>query len=493
MSDSKSSYRQIIKTTTLFGGVQIIQILTSIARGKIVAILLGTAGMGINTLLNASLTLIVQFASLGINFSAVRDISQANNSGDVQGLGKIVKIFNILIYFCAALGLFTMVIGSYWLSKYTFGNGSYTMSFIWLSLAVTFTILNSGNITLLQGMQNLKDMARASLVGSLGGLILSLPFYYLYSEKGIIPALIAAAFFSYCASKFYSRKIRFEPKKISFNSFLSEGTGMAKLGIAMMVSTLIGSVVNYLINSYIGKFGSIAEVGLYGAGVSITNQYVGVIFTAMAVDYFPRLSAVCDDEKKIDEVVNQQAEIVVLIILPLLIIMILSAPLLIKILLSKQFLDITTFIYWVSFGLLFKAASFAMGYISFAKGDKKTFFLFEGVTGSVLILTCNIAGYTIGGLNGLAISVLISYIIYFFAVLVLTRKLYNFHLKNSFIKIFIKAIVLVLTILILMLLKQNLISYIVSSVILVVALYLSYYELNKRIGIRSLIMNRIKR
>jgi len=484
--DSKSSYRQIVKTTSLFGGVQVIQILSTIIRGKIVAILLGAIGMGINTMLNSIVTLIVQLATVGLNFSAVRDISKANDTNDFYSLSRIITVFKRMMNYCAALGAIIIISFSFLISKITFGNYNYTFGLVVLSIVVVLNILNSSNITILQGTQRLKEMAKASLYGSVFGLIFSVPFYYFYGQKGIIPALITGAIIAFILSTFFARKVNIAKIEFGIKTVFKEGSEMAKLGFAMMISTLIGTAVNYLTNAYIGNVGSLSEVGLYGAGISITNQYVGVIFTAMSVDYFPRLSAVSNNKDKVNEVVNQQAEIVVLIIVPLLILMILTAPVLIRILLSKQFLVISNFVCWVAFALLFKAASFALGYISFAKGDRKTFFIFEGLIGSFLILSCNIIGYRIGGLTGIAISILISYIIYLIAVNVLVSKVYKFNLSMNFIKMFAFSVVLMAGTLSLRLLYPNFIGYVLGAMLLIVSIIYSFFELNKRIGIKTL-------
>ena len=51
MSEQQSAYRQIIKVTSLFGGVQVINIIVSIIRSKFIAVFLGPVGMGISGLL----------------------------------------------------------------------------------------------------------------------------------------------------------------------------------------------------------------------------------------------------------------------------------------------------------------------------------------------------------------------------------------------------------------------------------------------------------
>ena len=49
-----NSYRHILKYMGIFGGVQGLNILMSIVRNKVVAVLLGTAGMGLISLFNAT-------------------------------------------------------------------------------------------------------------------------------------------------------------------------------------------------------------------------------------------------------------------------------------------------------------------------------------------------------------------------------------------------------------------------------------------------------
>ena len=50
MSKNKdeNSYRSILKGTSVFGGVQVFQILINMVRGKFVALFLGPDGMGVS-------------------------------------------------------------------------------------------------------------------------------------------------------------------------------------------------------------------------------------------------------------------------------------------------------------------------------------------------------------------------------------------------------------------------------------------------------------
>ena len=130
----KSSYRNIFKATSLFGGVQAIQILLNLIRGKIIAVLLGAAGMGLNTMFTSTITMINNITSLGLNYSAVRDISQSNEAGDNQKLSSTVLIFRRWLYGSAIAGFILVMALSPLLSQYTFKSHDYTLAFIFLSL-----------------------------------------------------------------------------------------------------------------------------------------------------------------------------------------------------------------------------------------------------------------------------------------------------------------------------------------------------------------------
>ncbi len=69
-----------MKATALFGGVQIFNIFIQIIRSKVVATLLGPAGMGIMGLLNSTIDIIGKSTNFGLGLSAVKNIAAANST-----------------------------------------------------------------------------------------------------------------------------------------------------------------------------------------------------------------------------------------------------------------------------------------------------------------------------------------------------------------------------------------------------------------------------
>jgi len=80
MSDLKSSYRQIMKATYIFGGVEFFKILIKVIQSKVMAVLLGPAGIRIYKLVLSTSRLIEGFTNFGLKTSSVKNISEANAS-----------------------------------------------------------------------------------------------------------------------------------------------------------------------------------------------------------------------------------------------------------------------------------------------------------------------------------------------------------------------------------------------------------------------------
>lgn len=496
MSEQQSSYRGIMKGTAIFGGVQVISILISIIRVKIIAIFLGPAGSGLFAMLLSAINPITLISSLGLNYSIVRKVSQSTEQGDIKEIAQTVHLARRWFWFTALLGGIATIIASPILSRLTFDTQNYTWTFMLLGTTVITTILANGEVAIMQGMRRLKLMATASVINLVLGLVITLPFIYFMGKDGVVPIIIFSSVVGLLINYLHSRTIKLPTteSKLSFKQSWQQGKDVVGLGVVFMFSNAMVAVSVYIINTLIILWGSLEEVGIYQAGISLTNQYVGLVFTAMAIDYFPRLSAIGSDKIILSKTVNQQAEITTLIILPMLAAMILFAPLLIQLFLTEKYYAAIPLIRYISFGLIIKAASFALGYIAGGRNDKKFIFWFEGIWTTIQGLIINIAGYLIGGIDGLGISFIVSYILYFSQIIYFTRKRYGFNFGKEFINILAVAISITGVLLVIILTVDTLwIQYTIGSVIILLVGLYSYHKLNQRINIKDLIINKFIR
>ena len=481
----KNSYRQIIKGTSIFGGVQIFNIIIQIVRSKIIAVLLGPLGMGISGLLTSTTGLVSSITGFGLGTSSVKNISEANSSNNKARIEEISSVLKYLIFTTGILGVLTTIILSRWLSIITFGNTDYTLAFIWVSLSLLFSQISSGQSAVLQGMRKLKYLASANIFGNILSLAVTVPLYFIWRINAIVPAIILSSAISMGITWIYSRKLKIARQNLPVRKIIKDGKGMIIMGFMLSLSGLITMGTSYLIRIYISNTGNIEQVGLYSAGFSIITNYVGIVLSAMGTDYYPRLSAVAKDNSKSKEMINQQAEISILILSPILMLFIVFINYIILLLYSSAFLAIKEMILWAAIGMFFKAASWSVGFIILARGESKVFFWNELIA-NIYILILNIIGFKYGNLEGLGISFTVGYIIYLIQVFLLAKYKYEFKFFKPFLTLFLIQLVLGVICFILARNFSGYIHYAFGTIIIIISVLYSYIELNKRLNIKSI-------
>ena len=497
MNDNQQSYRKVLNATSLFGGVQFINIILRLIRSKAIALLIGPIGMGISNLLLTTMELINGLTNLGLERSAVKDISLANTNSNSKSVAITISILKKLVWLTITVGVILMVLSAPWLSEIAFGNKDYTISFRWISIALLFKQLSSSQLAILQGLRKLKSLAKANLLGNFIGLLITLPLYYYYKIDAIVPAIIIATFMSFVFTYYYSHKLDIESVTISRKEAVSEGKGMINLGVMLSLSSLITLLVAYIIRIYIGSANETEElglidVGLYSAGFVILNSYVGIIFNAMGTDYFPRLSEIANDITKLRKTVLEQATVAILLITPIIVIFLACAPFIIVILYSHEFSPIVAMVTWGILGMIFKAVSWSMGYMIIAKGDSKVF-IKTAIGFNTILLSINIIGYHFGGLEGVGISFFIYYIIHFIAIRIITYYRYDFYFEKGFYKIFTFTVIMCFLAFSITLIPSSILKNSLMIGLIVVSCWYSYKELDKKIGVKDYLAGIFKR
>ena len=488
--NSQSSYRSIFKATSLFGGVQVYQILIQIIKSKFVAVLLGPAGVGIMGLYQSGLQLVQQISSMGLANSAVRDVSEANGTNDIQRIAKTITVVRKLVWFTGLLGLVLVACCSPLLSKASFGNYDYTLPFIILSVTLLLDQLSAGQKVVLQGMRRLKDLAKCTAFGVSFGLITSVPLYYWLGIDGIIPTLILNSACSLALSWLYSRKIKIEKVQVTPKQTFEQGKQMLIMGISMSLSGIFSSVVSYAIRGFIQGNGGVEQVGLFQAGFVIMTTYVGMVMNAIATDYYPRLAAINKDNVKCREAVSQQGEIAVMILAPMLTFCLLFMPFVLKILYSNSFLAAKEYISWACLGMMLRLSAWVISYLFVAKAESKLFLKIE-LSANLYYLVFSLLGYKFLGLTGLGVAFALEYVVYFLQCYFIARKRYDFRFTSNFIKCYGIQLILVIACLAIVMIFSGWLKYILGCIVIVISCILGLKGLNQRINLLGFVKNKI--
>ena len=147
----------------LFGSVQGLNILMSLVRNKIVAVLLGTTGMGLITLYNSTVKLLSDATSMGLPMSAVRELSAVYEQGDHKLLCHKIRIIRMWTLLTALIGMLLCMVLSPLLNRFTFAVGNHTLQFVFLAPTIAFIALAAGESAILKATRQLRALALQSV------------------------------------------------------------------------------------------------------------------------------------------------------------------------------------------------------------------------------------------------------------------------------------------------------------------------------------------
>jgi O-antigen/teichoic acid export membrane protein len=475
--NDENSYKKILKITSVLGGVQVLQIMIQLVRSKLLALLIGVEGVGINSLFTSAINFINQSTSLGLQSSGVKSIAESKDNSDKYKLSVVLNSIKILCILTGILGTIVCLLFSGSLSFYTFGDYTQKFSFAILSIVFVLKQLYLEDLIILQGLRKIKDFAFANLIGLTIGLIISIWLLYKYNIDGIVPSILTMAFVNLIVSRIFRSRLDLPHLSTRLNDVINESKQIMPLGAILGLTSFVNLGSAYLLRILITKYGGLSEVGLYSSGSIIVTTYVGLVFTAMGTDYFPRLTSVVKDLKQFTKTVNQQIEMVLLALTPMLIALVIMSELVIKILYSDEFTEVVPFITFASIGVIFRGVSWSLGYVLISKGPSKTLLLSE-LCSIIYILFINVIMYKLYGIKGLGIAYSIGYFLHCIQMILINRIIYNIKIRPNVLRVLLVCITCTILSL---LIKISDINIIFGFIILIISLIYSYWIIKSRI------------
>lgn len=446
MKNERNSYSRIVKSSSLIGGAQGINILIGMIRVKFVAVLIGPIGVGLVATYQSIIQLVGTVAGFGLQSSAVREIAQLVEKGDHYQIGRTVLSLKRMCRLTGVLGSTVILILSKPLSQITFNSPEYSTSISLVGLTILFANLKGGQMALIQGMRCIGDLAKLNVISAVTGTIISIGLYWTLGIDGIVPAIVLLGLTELCASWWYARKIQITEVKMTWIESFQAAGGMVKLGLAFMWSGLLISLVAYFTRTIIANEIDIIAVGVFAAAFALSGLIVNFILGAMGADYYPSLTAINADHKKMRDLVNQQTEIGLLLALPGLLATLAFSPWIIKLFYTSEFHQSADLLRWFAIGCMGRVISWPLGFIILAKGLSRLFVITETVINIVHVFLI-ISLLELFGLEGVAIAYPILYLSHAVMMLFISKYLIEFSWNKEVWWILTLSTMVVITIL----------------------------------------------
>lgn len=397
---------RIMKLMSMFSGLQALSILASVVKMKIVALWLGTVGVGLFGIYQSVLDTIFAFTNMGISQSGVREVAAAKTPGKLAGVVRMVRRWSMYSGMAGALlaVIFAVPLG-YWF----FDSAAGCWGFVLLGISLFLNSLCNGEQALLQGTDKLRELARANMWGIICGLGVSIPLFYWCGNTGVVLSIVVYSLAIYIALR--CSRVHVNAPSEGKETDKSELPKFVKLGLYIAAATFLTSLGHTVFIGILNNMASTSEVGLVQAGDTLVMRYVGLLFTAIGMEFYPRVAANNLHNKRLQVFVNHEITLLMLCLTPLLCLFLLLRGAVVDILYSAEFTAIIPFVSWAVLSSIPKAMSCCMGMIILAKGDGKVFLLTEGLDTLISVPLC-LASYNSFGLSGLGVAYIIWYIAY---------------------------------------------------------------------------------
>lgn len=434
-NSANKPYKQILKSTFIMGGSSVIVTMLAIVRTKFIALILGPTGVGLTGIYMNITNLVTIFSGMGIGESGMRQIAGAAGTGNNETIARTVLTIRRASLLSGVVGLCMLLFMSSGVSRFTFGTSDHKYDIAILSATIFFGAVSLGRRALIQGVRRIGDLAKLDILAAIFGTVLSIPVVYYFGERGIVYTLLTVSATAIATSWWYCQKIKMPAVTLSLRESLSEAGPLVRLGLALMLGSLISLGVQYVLRVIVVRYEGLSAAGIYHAATTLSLLYVGVILNAMLTDFYPCLSAAAHDHEECSSLINKQVEVGLLFVVPGVLAIMTFAPLIIVIFYSSQFVPAVEILRWQILGGVLQAVTWPMGLLIRAQGNGKLVFWTELYAGGIQLGLAWL-GIALFGLPGIGISFFGRDLFYLLLMYWIVRNNYKFAFSNSTRQVF---------------------------------------------------------
>ncbi len=414
MSNDKpeSSHRQILRSSSIIGGAQVINILASLVKMKFAAVLLGPAGVGLVGLYMNLVQTGSTIAALGLGTVGTRQIAAANGQGDAVAVGQARRALFWATMILSLIGGLLFWLASGAIARVVLNDQTLKGEVAWLSLGVALSVAAGSQQALLTGLRKVGDLARISIVSGVCSASLGVLALYLWGAQGLIAMVLVAPLATFLLGHLFVTRLG-PPAGVRqpLPAMAREWQAMVRLGVAFMVSGLVTMLGHLAVRTLVQRELGVEALGHFQAAWAIGMTYLGFVLGAMGTDYYPRLTAAINDHATAVRLVNEQTEVALLLCAPVLLAMLGLAPWVIRLLYTADFGPAVEVLRWQLLGDILKVMSWPLGFVLLAVGAGKTFVLTESLGMGVFVLGV-LVGLPLLGVTATGVAFLALYLAY---------------------------------------------------------------------------------
>lgn len=375
---------EILKSVFWVGSATIFNLLVWVVAGKVMAVMLGPAGVGMYGLLrqlaqnlnvastfNGSTTLVQGLASRAEN---QRSAYSRHVAVIFLGLGLVVGVI--------------LTLGASWLAPHLLGKEIPPGLLRWMLLPLVGMSLSAFSLGMLNGYRHLKALVVCQALGPLAALALIYPAalwirgggYWAYALILGVPYMLIGL-----AAVLVSIRRGWFIKPIApavMGTFGGDCRQFFGLSTALLIGGAVSTGLQFFMNTLVVRKLGLVESGQFWVAWSLSMTYVTVLLSSFGAYYLPSLSGTKDPETK-NRLILSFTRLVLLIMPVLVTLVIVLKAQVVGMLFSRALLPSLKVFRWMLLGDFLKVLSWVWAFPMLAYAEGKTFVMFETVTGLI--------------------------------------------------------------------------------------------------------------
>lgn len=385
---------------------------------KIFALFLGPTGFAMVGQFQNFMQLSQAFSGGMLGHGVIKYVAEYKNNEEKKR--KIVSTAFVLVLGSSFfIGLMLFLFRHYFAGK-IFHDTQFTLIITLFAFSFIFYVTNLFLLEVMNGENDTKRLTICKIISSIFSLVLSILLVKKYQLTGALLVLVGTPVAVFFITLFMMIKSNW----FKITNFLSlpktEWTvNLMRYALMTLTSALLIPAVQLFLRGRIIQTLSWQEAGYWDAITRISDAYLMIITSTLAIYYLPTLSQLVSRHEIKKEIVSGYKIIVPATILFAGVIFFLKKPL-ILLFFSHDFLPMISLFKYQLIGDVLKIGSWMLGYVMLAKAMVKSYIAMEILFSCCYILLSCIF-LPLYGLIGITIAFALSYMIYWICLAILLR------------------------------------------------------------------------
>ena len=407
--------RDILKSSAKVGFATIAGILASVVAGKVLALLLGAAGVGLYGLLRQLLQNLTLLGSFNGQTAIVQGIaSRPNKSAQIRFSGSV-----LWIQVCISGSLaFLLMVGAPWIGPWLIPHPQAVALLRWLALGMIVAVAQAYVLGLLNGHRLINDLVKSQLLGPLATVLLIFPMIWLVRggfSSGFLLMLAGPSALVMLGAARVVWRARLLPGFVAPFIDREDRAQFFRMSTILTIAGVIATGTQFSQSWLIARWMSLDEAGQFWTAWTLSMSYVTLVLGSLGTYYMPSLS-------KLEEPAARRSLIreylhLVLVIMPILVsVVVVFKPWVIQGLFSSSMLPALKVMRWMLIGDYFKVVAYVFAFPMVAFNEMKWFFWTDVLFTMGMAIASWVWILSGGGIEGLGFIFTIIYLLYLFFV-----------------------------------------------------------------------------